>query len=237
MDKWRQKRIGCISASRLDDLMTKGRGKDWGQTAISYLYQIEMERYLNEPPINRDAPALRFGRENEQYAVEWLKENFSENIRYYETDFDEKPFITVDWARFGATPDVDIPDGNGFPEKIVEIKTTFSDGAIYDYFSPTKPYEKKRILALKEHRNQMAGQLLACPTCKTIYILKYNPQRDDTEWDLRSPLDTSRGIMFEFKREEFGTYLDEVKDRIIKADEYLNLGQELEGINDYYKEK
>lgn len=237
IDKWRQKRIGCISASKLDDLMTRGRGKDWGQTAISYLYQIEMERYLNEPPINRDAPALRFGRENEQYAVEWLRENFSENIRYYETDFDEKPFITVDWARFGATPDVDIPNEDGFPEKIVEIKTTFSDGAIYDYFSPTKPYEKKKILALKEHRNQMAGQLLACPTCNTIYILKYNPQRDDTEWDLRSPLDTSRGIMFEFKREEFGTYLDEVKDRIIKADQYLNLGLELEGINDYYKEK
>jgi hypothetical protein len=232
MDNWKQKRIGHISASRLDDLMGKGRGSvEWGQTAISYLYQIEMERYLNEPPLDRDAPALRFGRENETYAVAWLRENFNPDIRYYEEDFDEKPFITVDWAKFGATPDTDTPDG----KTIVEIKTTYSDGSIYTYFSPTKPYEKKRAEAFKEHRNQIAGQFLACPDCETIWILKYNPQRDDSDWDLRSPLDPSRGIMFSFTREEMGSYLEEVKARIIKADEYLNTGLELDLINEYYK--
>lgn len=234
MDKWIKKRIGYISASHLADLMTKGKGKEWGQTAISYLYKVEMERYLNEPSAHRDAPALRFGRENEQYAVEWLRENIDDRIRYYETDFDEKPFITVDWAKYGATPDTDIPNENGEPVEIFEIKTTYSDGAIYTYFSPTKPYEKKRVEALKEHKEQIAGQFLACPTCQTINILKYNPQRDD-EWDIRSPLDPSRGIIFSFTREEFGTYLEEVKERIIKADEYLNMYLELDLINEYYK--
>lgn len=234
MDKWIQKRIGYISASHLADLMTKGKGKEWGQTAISYLYKVEMERYLNEPSVNRDAPALRFGRENEQYAVEWLRENISEKIRYYETDFAEKPFITVDWAKFGATPDTDIPNENGEPVEIIEIKTTYSDSAIYTYFSPSKPFQKKKDEALKEHREQMAGQFLACPTCQTISILKYNPQRDD-EWDLRSPIDISRGIVFSWTREEFEPYLEEVKKRIIQADEYLNTGNELELINEYYK--
>ena len=231
MDKWIEKRIGYISASHLADLMTKGKGKEWGQSAISYLHKVEMERYLNEPSAHRDAPALRFGRENEQYAVEWLRENVSDKIRYYETDFDEKPFITVDWAKFGVTPDTDIPDEFGNPIEIFEIKTTYSDGAIYTYFSPSKPYEKKKAEALKEHRDQIAGQFLACPTCQTINILKYNPQRDD-EWDLRSPIDLSRGILFSWTREEFGDYLEQVKQRIIKADEYLNTGKELELIND-----
>ena len=234
MDKWIQKRIGYISASHLADLMCKGKGKEWGQTAISYLYKVEMERYLNEPSINRDAPALRFGRENEQYAVEWLRENICANIRYYETDFEEKPFITVPWAKFGATPDTDIPDADGNPKEIIEIKTTYSDSAIYTYFSPSKPYEKKKKEALKEHGDQIAGQFLACPTCETISILKYNPQRDD-EWDLRSPVDLSRGIVFSWTREEFAEYLEVVKGRIIQADEYLNTGKELDLINEYYK--
>lgn len=234
MDNWIKKRIGFISASHLSDLMTKGKGVPFGKTAISYLYRVEMERYLNEPSINRDAPALRFGRENEKYAVEWLRHNFSWRIRYYEDDFLEKPFITVDWAKFGATPDVDIPNKDDSPKEIIEIKTTYSDGSIYDYFSPSRPYEKKRALALEEHKEQMAGQLLACPTCEKIWILKYNPQRDDCDWDVRSIIDESRGIMFGFTREEFGLYLDEVKTRIIQADEYLNTGKELELINEYY---
>lgn len=234
MDKWKQKRIGFISASKIADLMSKGRSKKekWGKTAISYLSQIEMERFLNEPSLNRDAPALSFGRENEKYAVEWLKENVTDTIRYYETDFPEKPFITVDWAKFGATPDVDIPDENGNPLQIIEIKTTYSDGEIYTYFSPSRPYDKKRAIAFEEHKYQLAGQLLACPTCERISLLKYNPQRDDTEWDLRSPLDASRGILFTFERSEFGTLLDEVKQRIIEADEYLKSGKELDLINE-----
>lgn len=236
MDKWIQKRIGYISASHLADLMCKGKGKPWGATAISYLYRIEMERYTGMPSVNRDALALRFGRENEPYAIEWLRENVSDKIRYYETDFEEKPFITVDWAAFGATPDADIPDEDGNPTEIFEIKTTYSDSAIYTYFSPSKPYEKKRMAALEEHREQLAGQFLACPTCKQITILKYNPQRED-EWDVRSPLDMSRGVMFTFTREEFGDYLEKVKQRIIQADEYLNTGFELELINEYYSSK
>lgn len=232
---WKMKRVGFISASRLSDLMTKGRGKssEWGQTAISYLYQIERERYTGCPPINHDAPALSFGRENEQYAVEWIRENISDKIRYYETDFPEKPFITVDWARFGATPDVDIPDENGNPETIIEIKTTYSDSAIHMYFSPSKPYEKKRIAAFEEHRDQLAGQLLACPTCNEICILKYNPQRDEEEWDTINPLDPSRGILFRFKRSEFGEYLDVLRNRIITADKFLETGQEIELINNF----
>lgn len=227
MDAWRNKRVGAISASRLPDLMTKGKGVAWGKTAISYLQEIEMERYFKRVIVNTDAPALRFGRENEPYAVEWLRENVSPDIVWYETDFDEKPFIKVDWANFGATPDTEWVK----KQILIEIKCVYSLLQICNYFSPTRPYELKRADALAEHREQIAGQFLAKPDIKEIWILKYNPQRDDIDEDIVSPTDVSRGIIFKFTREEMGIYLDEVKEKIIFADNYLNSGKPLENIN------
>lgn len=237
MDQWLMKRAGYISASRLDDLMTKGRTKEkmWGDSAIAYLYKIEYERMMGTPGLYKDAPALSFGRENEPYAVEWLRQNVNPDIRYYEEDFEEKPFVTVNWARFGCTLDTDIPNENGNPLEIYEIKCTYSESSTYTYFSPSRPYEKKRLEALREHRCQIAGQFLACPTCNVIHILKYNPQRDDTDWDVMDTVAPRRGIIFDFTREEMGAFLEEVKDRIIKADEYLNQHLEIELINEYYK--
>lgn len=234
--QWLIKRAGFISASCLSDLMCKGRGKDWGDTAISYLRKVEYERMMGTPGINKDAPALRFGRENEPYAVEWIKSNFYADVRYYEEDFEDKPFITVPWAKFGATPDVDIADENGNPIEIIEIKCTFSETSTYFYFSPSAPESRKKAEALKEHRDQIAGQFLACPTVQKIHILKYNPQRDECDWDIMDPTDPRRGIMFTITREEMGDYLETVKDRIIKADTFLNTGLDLETINEYYKE-
>ena len=90
MDQWLMKRAGYISASRLDDLMTKGRTKEkmWGDSAIAYLYKIEYERMMGTPGLYKDAPALSFGRENEPYAVEWLRQNVNPDIRYYEEEFE-----------------------------------------------------------------------------------------------------------------------------------------------------
>ena len=40
-------------------------------------------------------------------------------------------------------------------------------------------------MALKEHGDQMAAQLLAYPKVEKIRLLKYSPQMDDNEFDLR----------------------------------------------------
>lgn len=228
MDTWRNKRVGYISASRLSDLMTKGKGKIWGQTAISYLKEVEMERFLGRVIADKDAPALRFGRENEPYAIEWLRENVSPDIISYETDFPEKPFLKVDWAMYGATPDTEWVEKN----ILIEIKCVYSIGQICDYFSPSRPYERKRVDALSEHRDQIVGQFLAKEDIKEIWILKYNPQRDEIDEDITSPIDESRGILFKFTREEMGSYITEVKEKIIWADLYLKSGKDLEMINE-----
>ncbi|MEG1289546.1 MAG: YqaJ viral recombinase family protein [Bacteroidaceae bacterium] len=236
MSEWLQNRSGYITASNLHLLMTKGRGKEqaWGDSAISYLYKVEYERFMGCPGIETDAAPLRFGRENEPYAIEWLRRNFNPYVRYYEVDFPEKPFIKVDFAKFGSTPDADIVGFNGTVEELIEIKTTFSEKATYTYFSPSKPYDKKRAMALEEHIDQLIGQLLCFPNVNVIHLLKYNPQRD-SEYDIKPIDDPSRGIMFTFTREELGLAIDIRRERIIMADEYLETGFELEGINDYYR--
>ena len=238
---WKKKRIGYFSASRLGDLMTRGRGKgeDWGKTAIAYLYNIERQRWLREPPREVHAAAMSFGLEQEAYAVEWIRENMETDyeVRHYETGFKEKPFITVDWARYGVSPDADLYDRKtGKIEGLIEIKVVWGAVEISQYFSPSRSYLKKRADAFNEHRDQLAGQLLAFPDVNRIILLKYDGQTD-SEFDIRDPLDLSRGVYFVFERSEFGAYLDELKERIILADHYLNLGHEIELINEYYKPK
>ena len=60
--------------------------------------------------------------------------------------------------------------------------------------------------------------------------MKYDPQDDDNPWDLRPVLDESRGLLFEFSRKEFGSYLDEMKERVTFANDYLNYGKDLDDI-------
>lgn len=245
-NKWLASRIGMFSASGIADLMTKGRAKDkaWGDSAITYLYKVEFDRMMKQrvkdyTGYHSDSPAMRFGRENEIWAVEWLRQNVNRDIKYYETDFHDsegkhiKPFLTVEWAAFGATPDTALVDENDDPLEIWEIKCCFSESQIYRYFSPTRDYEKKKADAAKEHLDQVCGQFLACPKCDTIHILKYNPQRDtdDCDWDIEDIADPSRGILFDFHRAELLDYLDEVKERIIFADMHLDSGEQIELIN------
>ena len=237
---WFLSRVGYLSASNLDKLMSKGRGKEeWGQTAISYLYGIERQRWLKEPPEEISAPQLKWGTEQEPYAVEWIRENVGLGpdviVRHYETDFDQKPFIKVDWAKYGASPDADLFNSTtGKIEALVEIKSVWGDKDTAMYFSPSRPFEKKKADAFEAHKEQMAGQLLAFPDVDSIFLMKYDGQTD-SEFDMRDPLDFTRGIMFYFNRSEFGDYLDKLKERIIKADQYLDLGYELDLINEYYK--
>lgn len=249
--QWLSERTGYISASRLSDLMTKGRSKDkaWGESAISYLEQLSYERAFgklyaqNANPLSApytgyhtDSAALRFGRENEPYAVEWIRQNLNSKVRYYETDFERKPFCTVPWAKYGATPDCDAPDANGNPKAIYEIKCTFSDGAVYKYFCPNRSTERKIEDVKKEHLDQILGQFLACPTVEVIFLVKYNPPRDEYDWDLMDVTDPQRGCWFIFERAAYQKELEEMKERIIFADMHLNSGEDIELINQRWNE-
>ena len=54
--EWYRARLGCITGSRVSDIMKSGRKKDvlFGDTAMSYIYQVAGERMLNAQFVEDD---------------------------------------------------------------------------------------------------------------------------------------------------------------------------------------
>lgn len=233
---WLMEKVGYISASKLDDLTTHGRGdRMWGDTAITYLYKLQRERKRGIPSPLLSAKPLSFGNENEPYAIEWLKANYDENIKDCSRDFDTKIFRKCGSVMFGASPDAIL----GSPENathIFETKCVYGEKETNWMFSDTVPYEEKKAAVLKDHRAQLAGLLLAFDECNHITLLKYDAQRDDNPFDCVDPLDKSRGIVFEFTRSDFGDYLNELWIKICAADAILSRGINPDNINNYHIE-
>lgn len=231
--EWLLRRTGCLSASMLDALMTRGRGKtaEWGQTAITYLYKVQQERHTGIPFVSADARPMRFGRENEEYAIEWLRHRSDTPILNCSTDLNDKFFKTHDQVGYGASPDAIIgaPDN---VERIYEIKCVYGEKETCWMFSPTVPMEKKEEHVLEEHGNQILGLLLAFPECESLHLLKYNAPRDDNPFDTQGVLHESRGIEFPFRRDRFTDKLLLIWERILYADAVLKSNIDIDDINE-----
>lgn len=228
---WLEKRIGCISASEVHLLMSKS-GK-FTATNISYLRKIERQRFLNEPAPPVYSKSLSFGTENEPYAIEWLRANTDWDIIHCDVDMEEKGFVKTDWG-LGVSPDA-FKMNSVKIENLIEVKCVFGDGETDLIFSPSTPYWKKKKHVFNNHKDQLGSQLLAYPRVDSVIAFKYDPQSDENEFDLRSPLDPSRGIIFEFSRSDFGDYLDKIKEKVLYSNEYLDSGKDLDLINKNWK--
>ena len=255
MDKkydWHLKKVGKFSASCIDKI-TSASGK-WTQGNISYLYHIQYQRKNKIPDAQVNSYAMKIGTDNEPYAFEWMKANWKQNILHCDTDFTEKIFVEIPELGYGASPDGYIIRDNApikrnekneitnhdeiIPsiESLIEAKCVVGEN-MYWMFSDTVPYERKKISVFAEHRDQLAGQLLAFPNVSKIVLVKYLPQIDENEYDCDSPIDPRRGLIFNYKRSEFGTYIQEIEDRIRFANDFLTSGEDLDSINDFYKIK
>lgn len=243
---WHLKKVGKFSASRAKDLMSAS-GK-WIEGNIDYLYEIQYQRLTGEPTPPISARPMQIGIENEPYAIAWVRENCPDlNVLHCGADFTElifeEPYPDL---MFGASPDAFIMPDNPSPAwdmvynehvktiilALLEIKCVVGRKETVRYFSPTLPVEVKKDMVKKEHGWQMAAQLFAYPNVQKIYLLKYLPQMDDNEWDLRPASDPSRGIMFEFSRGELAIEIATFEHRLRVADAYLKSGRDLEKIND-----
>ena len=228
---WLQNKAGWISSSRLDELVSD-TGL-WTKGNISYLREIERQRQLKQPSPPIHSRALRIGIENEKYAVAWLRENHPEwIITHCDADYPEKIFIKTPFG-FGCSPDTYIVS-DSIPEMIqgiVEIKCVVGLFNLCFYFSNSISFEEKRIMAFTEHRHQLAGQLIAFPKLDEIYLMKYDPQLDEDEFDTRPVTDPTRGILFNYKRGEFGSLLVTLKMRTSFANSFLMSGKPMNLIN------
>jgi hypothetical protein len=223
--RWLQKRLGVISASELKRLLSKS-GK-FTQTNISYLYEKQYERLRKEMLPKVDTWEMRVGKENEQYAVAWLREHYPLlDIKHCSEDFDDIIFVVAE-SGLGISPDVIVGDNEG----LIEIKCVTSRSTISTYFSPTMPYERKKAMAFEEHKEQLAGQLSGFPNLNEISLLKYRPQLDDNDWDMKSVVDKDRGILFTYTREELQDLIDEINRVVPIADAFISSNKDIGEIN------
>lgn len=216
MDKeriWLQKRLGYISASELNDIVSKS-GKITKENATYIRRKRFQRKHGFSYPVN--GYALDMGKIMEHDAVVWFRENYPEVPILYSQELSEIPFWTVDWAKFGASPDSFTED----ERIVVEFKSLVGNSTAEFFDDDYTPYEDKRDFVLSEHGNQIAGQFLSNEKVEEIWLVKYIYQRDEVDEDTDSPLAPWRGLVFKFKRTDFD--LSPLKSRIILFDNFID---------------
>ena len=220
MDKeqqWLKRRLGYISASELNNLCSKS-GKVTKEN-ISYIRRKRFQRKHGFTyPVS--GYALDMGKIMEHDAVLWFRENYPEVPIIYTQELSEIPFWTVDWAKFGASPDCFTEDQS----IVVEIKNLVGNNTAEFFDDTYTPYETKKAFVIEEHGNQICGQFLSNEKVQEIWLVKYIYQRDEVDEDIDSPLAPWRGLVFKFRREDFD--LDSTKQRIIKFDNFIDTDQD-----------
>lgn len=210
---WKRGRVGLITASELGDLVSAS-GKITNEN-VSYVRKkrFERSRGFSLPIFGR---ALDMGKEQEQYAVAWFRENYPDIPIVYAQEEEVIPMWKANWGNFAASPDCFSPDET----LVIEIKSVVGNTAAEFFSDEHTSYEAKMKAVVKDHWPQLAGQFLSNPKVKEIWLLKYIYQRDDVPDDIDSPLEKWRGVIFKFKRSDFD--LDFVKDRILAFDAYID---------------
>jgi len=98
-DEWFQARLGKVTASKVSDVMAKGRGNTPSATRANYMAQLAAERLTGTPPENFTNAAMQWGTDHEdeaRAAYEFLTDCEVELVAFVDHPLIEKT---------GASPD------------------------------------------------------------------------------------------------------------------------------------
>ena len=158
--EWKMLRLGKISASRINDILAKGRDGNPSASRENYKYDLAIERLTNVPTESFQSSAMNWGVENESMgrgAYEAAKGVFVSEVPWI-------PHPTI--ANAGCSPDGLVDDGKG----LVEIKCPLSKTHVEYIMGQVPP---------KTYYNQIMWQL-------AVTGREYN---DFVSYDPRMPLD------------------------------------------------
>ena len=214
--EWHRLRCGCITGSKVADIMSSGRKKEdlFSQVGKSYLYQIAGERLFNPDFLNDDdifqdyidqvsvnTKAMQWGADQEDAAKSlFMQMNFPEGEI---TELSSCKHDTIPY--FAASPDGAIHLSDGEDLKIIEVKCP-----------NINTYMKYRTLihdaaSLKETEPKYYWQMMAemsCTGAKGGIFIVYCP------W-LSKPIHWA-----EIDRVEDDIKL--MEDRVILANDFIN---------------
>lgn len=206
--EWLKKRVGKITASELSSI-TSASGKII-DGVVSYIRSKRFERRRGYalPVTSR---AMEVGNDQEPYVNAWARKNLGLEEIIYSKELLEIPFWIAPDCPLGASPDAHTPD-----ERIVlEYKTLVGNETTEFFCDIYTAYEEKKARVWKEHGDQILGLMLSKPTVEEVVLIKYAPQWDDIMEDTDSPVAEWRGLVFKFKREDYKTSLEAMRQRII----------------------
>jgi putative phage-type endonuclease len=121
-EEWLQMRLGCITASKMADLMSNGRGSKPSKTAETYMMKLIAERLTGESEPFFENAAMKWGTETEDQARAMYELN--EGVDVEEVAFIKRcDFIGIS------------PDGLVGDTGMVEIKCPTSSTQIKRFFT------------------------------------------------------------------------------------------------------
>jgi putative phage-type endonuclease len=138
-DEWHELRLGKVTASRLSDVISKGRGNAPSKTRASYMLQLAAERLTGEKEDSFSNKYMEWGNECEPQARSMYEFDSGNEV--------EEVAFVIHSDSFGVSPDGLIGD-NG----ILEIKCPKTTTQIERYLKGKFP---------TEYKAQVQGQLLA----------------------------------------------------------------------------
>lgn len=110
-DEWFKARLGCVTASRVADVMAKTRNGDYSASRKNYMAELVCERLTGQPTIGFESTAMKWGTDTEPMARAAYE--IETGMLVTEVGFILHPTIEM----FGSSPDGLIDPAGG-----VEIK-------------------------------------------------------------------------------------------------------------------
>lgn len=200
----------------LSDITSKsGKIVDGNLTAIR---SKRFERKYGYP-LQVSSRTMEIGTENEKYVIEWFRQQYPDIPIIYSQEIEEGiPFWTVDWAKFGASPDAFTED----ERIIIDAKTVVSNSNIEFFADEYTSYEEKKAKVWDEHGDQILGLWLSNPKAEEVWIVKHIYCDEFNEFEPADPLAPWRGLVFKFARKDYDASIDEMKHRIILFDKMID---------------
>lgn len=178
--EWRQHRAGSITGSGFAKLLTQSRDKkSESKTRQNYRLQLLTERVTGYPASEIDAPALTWGKDNEEAArLAYELQMAQQGERVFVERVGYQPHTTLDWV--GTSP-----DGLVGEDGMIEIKCPFnsavhlttiiqSSSALAAALAMANDMEKVEIVP-PEHMPQIQGNLWVLNR-KWCDFISYDPR-------------------------------------------------------------
>lgn len=212
--EWKKKRATRITSSGLAKLNTGGRGKSefFGKTAIDYIddivFQIRENDLIDEP----SAWQMDFGKDNEPLALNWIRENFMEEVKSGATDFGDILFMCIG-DHFGDSPDGLVYQNDELIAWL-EIKCPANKKKACNLTQPNVTLAD----VVDEYRDQFIGHFIGNPECDFGWYVIYNAHTNEL-----TGKPYNRGVRFVLRREDFEPSISIMEEKIYRVYQFIKL--------------